>query len=158
MTRLCSFLLVWLIVTVVGAGEMPLKGPEKTILELTNVERKKQDLPPLKPNALLFKVAQAHSENMAKQGKMEHELDGQTPGQRLKAAGYAFARAHENIAAADAGISLEQLMKAWMDSKGHRENILNPQCTEIGLGRATDKEGKTFYTQVFAKPKEPGTE
>jgi len=153
MTRLLSLSLVLICLATVAAGEMVVKGPEKTILDLTNLERKKKELPPLKPNALLFKIAQAHSENMAKQGKMDHFLDGKTPGERVKEGGYVFSRAQENIAAADAGISIEELMKGWMESKGHRENILTPLCTEIGLGIAGDKEGKTYYTQVFGKPR-----
>ena len=137
----------------VRAGDVMLNEARKKILELTNKERKANELPPLKPNALLFKVAQAHSENMAKQGKMEHKLDGMTPLQRLRAAGYPYSRAYENIAAGDADVPLENLMKAWMDSKGHRDNILTDVCTEIGLGIAKDNNGQVYYTQLFGKPK-----
>ena len=135
------------------AGDMGLTPQEKKILELTNLERKKKDLPPLKTNALLFKVAQAHSENMARQGKMEHKLDGLTPLQRLRAAGYPYNKAFENIGSGDADVPLEDLVKAWMDSKGHRENILTNVCTEIGLGVARDKNGQVYYTQLFGHPK-----
>src|SRR5713101_1572450 len=61
---------------------------EQAILDATNKEREKEKLPPLKPNKTLCEVARAHSANMAKQGKMEHELDGKTPADRVKAAGY----------------------------------------------------------------------
>ena len=44
-------------------------------------------------------------------------------------------------------------MKAWMESKGHRDNILNDVCTEIGLGIAKDKDGQVYYTQLFGKPR-----
>jgi uncharacterized protein YkwD len=137
----------------VHAGGVTLSPAEMKILELTNAERKAKELPPLKPNPLLFKVAQAHSENMAKQGKMEHKLDGKTPLQRLKAAGYPYNMAFENIGAGDADVPLEDLMKAWMDSKGHRDNILNKVCSEIGIGIAKDKDGQVYYTQLFGKPK-----
>src|SRR5207249_3044988 len=53
-----------------------MSGPEKKLLDLTNAEREKEKLPALRPSPLLFKVARAHAANMAKQGKMEHELDG----------------------------------------------------------------------------------
>jgi uncharacterized protein YkwD len=141
------------ITSTIRAGEVVLTATEKKILELTNEERKKKELPPLKTNALLFKVAQAHSENMARQGKMEHKLDGMTPLQRLRAAGYPYNKAFENIGSGDADVPLEDLMKAWMDSKGHRENILNDVCTEIGLGVARDKNGQVYYTQLFGHPK-----
>jgi uncharacterized protein YkwD len=153
MTRLFPVLVASATLAAVRAGDLTLSPTDKTLLELTNAERKKKDLPPLKPNALLFKVAQAHAENMAKQGKMEHNLDGMTPLQRLQAAGYKYYRAYENIAMADANVPLETLMKAWMDSKGHRENILNDICMEIGLGVAKDKDGQVYYTQLFAKQK-----
>jgi uncharacterized protein YkwD len=137
----------------VAARAGDLNPTAKRILELTNAERKKKDLPPLQANALLCKVAQQHSENMAKQGKMEHNLDGKTPLKRLQAAGYKYYRAYENIGAGDADVPLEDLMKAWMDSKGHRENILNTVCVEIGLGIARDKDGEVYYTQLFGKQK-----
>jgi uncharacterized protein YkwD len=44
-------------------------------------------------------------------------------------------------------------MKGWMDSKGHRENILNPGFTEIGIGIARNDKGETYFTQEFAKPR-----
>jgi len=153
MMRINALLLVLGTVATLRAGDLAMSDAEKKILALTNAERKQKELPPLQPSAPLFKVAQAHSENMAKQGKMEHELDGKTPLKRLQAAGYRYARAYENIAAGDAIVPLEDLMKAWMDSKGHRENILNAVCTEIGLGIARDKNGQMYYTQLFAKPK-----
>ncbi len=135
----------------VRADDFTPTPTEAKIVELTNLERKKKELPPLLTNALLFKVAQAHSENMAKQGKMEHVLDGKKPGDRMREAGYKFARAHENIAKGDPQVPLEDLMKAWMESKGHRENILTEMCTEIGIGIAKDADGQVYYTQVFGK-------
>ena len=146
------FLLAFCIISA-SADEVPLSPAEQKILKLTNEARKEKELVALKPNALLRKVAQAHSENMAKQGKMEHNLDGKTPKQRLQAAGYAYSRFCENIAAGDANVSLEDLMKAWLASKAHRENILNADCTEIGLGIAKDENGQVYYTQLFGKPK-----
>src|SRR4051794_30665888 len=137
--RILPLVLVVLALTTVRAGDVALSAPARKILELTNAERKLKDLAPLKVNALLFKVAQAHSENMAKQGKMDHKLDGMTPLQRLRAAGYPYAKAYENIGAGDPQVPMEDLVKAWMESKGHRDNILNTICTEIGLGIARDK-------------------
>jgi uncharacterized protein YkwD len=153
MLKVLPIFLVMVAATVVWGGGVALSPAAMRILDLTNAERKLKDLPPLKPNALLGKVAQAHAENMARQGKMEHKLDGKTPLQRLKAAGYAYNMAFENIGAGDPDVPLEDLMKAWMDSKGHRDNILTNVCTEIGLGVAKDKNGQVYYTQLFGKPK-----
>jgi uncharacterized protein YkwD len=153
MSRFLPLLIVSISVAALRGGEVNLSPAPKKILELTTLERKQKELPPLKASALLFKVAQAHSENMAKQGKMEHKLDGMTPLQRVRAAGYSYSRVYENIGAGDADVPLEDLMKAWMDSKGHRDNILTDVCTEIGLGIAKDKNGQVYYTQLFGKPK-----
>lgn len=130
-----------------------LSDQEKKLLELTNAERKKAELPPLSPSPLLFRTARAHSANMAKQRKMEHDLDGMNPFQRIKAVGYRYAWAGENIAYGDSVIPMERLMKAWMDSKVHRDNILSDKFTEIGLGVVRNEQDELYYTQVFAKPR-----
>jgi uncharacterized protein YkwD len=129
-----------------------LGDDEKNLLELTNLERKKHKLPPLKASPLLCKVARAHSANMAKQGKMDHNLDGKDPYDRIKAVGYKYAVAGENLAVGD--LAQEQVMKAWMKSQVHRENILDDEFTEIGLGMAKNDKGKIYYTQVFGTPRE----
>jgi uncharacterized protein YkwD len=126
---------------------------EVKVFELTNEERKKKDIPPLKLNPALSKVARAHSENMARQGKMEHTLDDKTPFDRLREAGIKFSAAAENIAAGDR-VTHAMIMKAWMESKDHRANILEAEYSEIGVGVARDKSGQIYYTQVFAKPRD----
>jgi uncharacterized protein YkwD len=136
-----------------GKSTIPSENEQK-LLELTNQERKKKELPPLALSPLLSKVARAHSENMARQGKMEHNLDGKTPLDRLRAADYQFDRGGENIAAGDPGISMPGVIKAWMESKGHRETILQPDYTEVGVGIARDKDGQVYYTQLFARPRD----
>src|SRR4051794_29532939 len=79
-------------------SELKLSEDEKAILKLLNDEREKEKLPPLKPNAILFKVARAHSANMAKQEKMAHVLDGKKPSQRVEEAGYDYRVVGENLA------------------------------------------------------------
>src|SRR5262245_30667066 len=88
--RLAVPLLSVLVVASAFAGEpaeVKMSAQEKKLLELTNAERKKKDLPPLQPNALLAKIARAHSANMAQQQKMDHFLDGKSPADRVAAAG-----------------------------------------------------------------------
>jgi uncharacterized protein YkwD len=127
---------------------------EQTLLELLNTERVKKELPPLQPNPLLFKVARAHSANMAKQEKMEHVLDGKNPGQRVLAAGYDYGKAAENIAVSEgARPPLRVIVKGWMESKIHRDNLLDDKVTETGLGIAKNDKGEIYYTQVFARPR-----
>ena len=124
---------------------------EQKILDQANEARKEEKLPPLKPNPTLFKVARAHSANMAKQEKMDHVLDGKNPADRVKAAGYKYSDIGENIAEGE-NWPLTNVHKAWMESEHHRENILKGKFTEIGIGIARGESGKTYYTQVFGSP------
>src|SRR5262249_53773509 len=150
----------WLVLALCTAGlawatepddkDTKLSKDEQLILELTNEARAKEKLPPLKANATLLRVARAHSANMAKQQKMEHDLDGKTPAQRIEDAGYDYKSMGENIAEGDKPVSIRMIFKGWMDSPGHREHILSPKFDEIGIGIASDK-GKRYYTQVFGK-------
>jgi uncharacterized protein YkwD len=135
-----------------GRGEKPLTKDEQQFLELTNKERAKEKLPPLKINPVLTKVARAHSANMARQGKMEHNLDGKRPAQRVKESGYEYATVSENIARGEE--TPAEMMKLLMESPVHRKNILGPRFTEIGIGQFRAKDGRVYTTQVFAKPLE----
>jgi uncharacterized protein YkwD len=130
-----------------------LSAVEQKLLDLTNEARKEAGLKPLRPNATLLKLARDHSANMAKQRKLDHVLDNKTPFQRMKEAGYRYYRGGENVAIGDNRIAPAVIFGGWMKSKFHRENILNPEFTEIGIGRATNADGEMYYTQVFAKPR-----
>jgi uncharacterized protein YkwD len=136
------------------ADKLKMTDEEQQVLDLTNQARAKEKLPPLRPNALLMAAARAHSANMARQGKMEHVLDGKKPGDRVKEAGYRYSWVGENIAMTD-GDTTTAVFKGWMESKGHREHILSDHFEEIGLGIArNDKDkGEIYYTQVFASPR-----
>jgi uncharacterized protein YkwD len=125
---------------------------ERRLLELVNKERVKANLPELRPHPLLFKAARAHSANMAKQRKMEHILDGKRPSQRVEATGYDWGKVTENLITADqSDVSLEKIVKGWMDSKIHRDNILMKDVTETGLGIATNAKDEIYFTQVFTR-------
>ncbi len=127
---------------------------ERTLLDLLNKEREKEKLPPLRPQGLLFKAARGHSANMAKQEKLEHVLDGKTPGQRVLAAGYDYGKVSENIAVSDSEKApLTMIVKSWMESKTHRDNLLSDKVTETGLGIAKSEKGEVYFTQVFARPR-----
>jgi uncharacterized protein YkwD len=129
-------------------SKFEISEEEQKLVDLTNEARQKEKLPPLKPNKTLFAVARAHSANMARQNQMNHVLDGKSPGQRIKASGYAYSSFGENIAFS-MGWSLAQVMDGWMKSPGHRANILRKEYREIGIGIATNEDNKTYYTQVF---------
>jgi uncharacterized protein YkwD len=133
------------------ADETKLSKDEQRILDLTNEARAKEKLSPVKVNATLLKAARAHAANMAKQHKMEHELDNVNPAQRIEKAGYDYRSVGENIGFGEKGATVEDVFKAWMESKVHRDNILSPKYDEVGLGLATDDKGETYYAQDFGK-------
>jgi uncharacterized protein YkwD len=154
---IAAFLLLWGLNAVTAQDQKTppkweITADEKAILDLTNKARVAEKLPPLKPNAALFQAARSHTENMAKQQKMEHELDGKRVGDRAKAAGYDYKEVGENIAEGE-NVRPEDVVKGWLESKPHRENMLKPDFTEIGLGVAKDAKGHVYYTQVFGLPR-----
>lgn len=159
MSRTASILLALATILSAGSGNKKddpgtpkLTAEEEAVLAHTNAERKQADLPPLKVNAKLLGAARAHAENMSKQDKLEHVLDDTTPADRVKAAGYKYERTGENIAwnAKDA----KEVVAGWMDSKPHRENILNKDFAEIGVAVAKNAKGEPYWVQVFGKPPE----
>jgi uncharacterized protein YkwD len=134
------------------ADKTEATATEKAIVELIDAERAKEKRPPLKIHAVLTKVARAHSEHMGKTGMLEHVLDGKNPMDRVKAAGYRFALCGENIALTEGMYTPAEVVQGWMESKLHRENIMNSRFAETGLGIATNGKGETYYTQVFTTP------
>lgn len=127
------------------------------VLELTNAERTKAGFKTLKLNSKLVNAAQNHSENMAEDDFFSHTgEDGSSVSDRVQDAGYQYSRVGENIAAGQK--TAEQVVQGWMNSPGHRANILNPNFTEIGIGyefleNDTGSVNYNYYwTQVFGNP------
>lgn len=130
---------------------------EQRVFELTNQERLKAGLLPLTYDYQLETSAEIHSQDMALQDYFDHNgLDGSSPFDRIEAAGYNYSWAAENIAAGQT--TPEQVVNGWMNSPGHRANILNPNLTEIGVGYyylADDTGNQNFnhyWTQNFGTP------
>ncbi|MET9346419.1 CAP domain-containing protein [Streptomyces termitum] len=116
------------------------------VIALVNAERAKAGCGPLTANATLTRAAQGHSDDMAARDFFDHtNPDGDGPGERVTAAGYPWTTYGENIAMGQT--TPEQVMEGWMNSQGHRENILNCSFKEIGVG--VQKDGGPYWTQVF---------
>ncbi len=127
------------------------------VVELTNQERTQLGLDPLSADPLLNQAAQTHTENMAEQDFFNHTgLDGSSAGDRIEATGYEFSAWAENIAAGQQ--TPEAVVEAWMNSDGHRANILDPNLAEIGVGYYLLEEdtgsvnANHYWTQVFGTP------
>jgi uncharacterized protein YkwD len=107
--------------------------PEAQVLELTNDERAKAGCGALRMNSALTKAAEAHAADMVDQHYFSHDsLDGRSPFDRMKAAGYTGGAMAENIAVGYK--SAAAVVEGWMNSAGHRKNILNCTYTVIGIG------------------------
>ncbi|CAL9339738.1 hypothetical protein SUDANB145_00238 [Streptomyces sp. enrichment culture] len=122
-------------------------GPEAQVLALVNEERAAAGCSPLTENARLTAAADDYSDVMAASGVMSHTgPDGSTMASRVEAAGYQWSALGENIARGQA--DAEAVMDAWMNSSGHRANILNCDFEEIGIGVHTG-DGGPWWTQDF---------
>ncbi|MFJ8631942.1 sigma-70 family RNA polymerase sigma factor [Streptomyces sp. NPDC093568] len=128
----------------------PQSAPTDTIgqvVALVNKERANAGCGPLAEDALLNKAAQGHSEDMAARDFFDHtNPDGADPGQRITAAGYRWSTYGENIAMGQQ--TPESVMESWMNSPGHRANILNCSFKDIGVG-IHDGAGGPWWTQAF---------
>lgn len=135
--------------TTAKAPPSPLSADERMLVELTNRERAEAGLPPLRPESRLATAAREHSANMARQQKMDHVLDDKGPTERVRDAGYDGFGWGENIAFGQQ--TPAQAIEVWMNSPGHRANILGEQYTHIGVGIVRDRRGIPYYTQVFGR-------
>ncbi|NLY70715.1 MAG: serine protease [Clostridiales bacterium] len=124
---------------------------EQQVLELVNKERAAVGLPGLKMNADLAAVAEKKAEDMRDNNYFSHTSPTYgSPFDMMKQFGISYKAAGENIAKGQR--TPEEVMNGWMNSKGHRENILNANFTEIGVGFVTDSNGGTYWVQMFIRP------
>ena len=105
---------------------------QKKLIELTNVEREKQGLPPVAENAALDQAAALKAQNMSQENYWAHFApSGKTPWDFILGSGYKFTYAGENLA--KNFYSSDEVVSAWMASTTHRENLLNPKYQDIGI-------------------------
>lgn len=121
---------------------------EQRVVELVNIERSKAGLKPLTYDAQLSQVAKLKSEDMRDKKYFSHTSPTYgSPFDMMKQFGISYRTAGENIAAGQT--SPEQVVQAWMNSSGHRANILNGQYTQIGVGYAKGGSYGHYWTQMF---------
>ncbi|WP_025845675.1 CAP domain-containing protein [Brevibacillus agri] len=131
----------------VGEREQVNLANERQTLDLVNVSRYRYKLPPLQWNEEAAKVARAHSLDMETNDYFDHvsATTGSSPFDRLKQAKIAYSMAGENIAAGYPDAI--EAHESWMNSPGHRKNILEKDFTQLGVGVITD-----YFTQTFLTP------
>lgn len=120
------------------------------LLAAHNRERKENQRKPLKLSAKLCAAARIHASDMAKHKKLSHTgTDGSNVVDRVKRVGYVYVRAGENVA--NGQESVDEVMKTWMNSPGHRANIL-ADYTEMGAARVEDDAGANYWCVDFGIP------
>lgn len=133
---------------------------ELEIVRLTNLERTSRGLKALTVDTKIARAAYEHSNQMASQSAVignvaahNHNLWGvmlPTPSTRLEYAGFEWSSYKENIAYGYT--TAAQVVTGWMNSAGHRANILSTDITSIGVSAVKNAGGTYFFTQNFAKP------
>ncbi|MGO1370191.1 CAP domain-containing protein [Senegalia sp. (in: firmicutes)] len=123
---------------------------EDKVIELVNVERGKNGLAPLKKNWELSRVARYKSTDMRDKNYFSHTSPTYgSPFDMMKDFDIKYSTAGENIARGQR--TAQSVMDGWMNSEGHRKNILNSSFDEIGVGIAKDNNGGYYWTQMFIK-------
>jgi uncharacterized protein YkwD len=142
-----------------------LNGVQAELLRLHNEARKERDLSTFCVSGQLMSAATAHSRDMLDRDYYDHVApDGNTPEQRVRATGYSYSSMAENIhrrslsyAPEPTQKDLELVFEDWINSPGHRANVLNPDLHEIGIGATfghygTEVETSGLYTVDFGIP------
>lgn len=120
----------------------------EAVLQLVNAEREKQGLKPLTLSDKLTNIATMKSKDMADKGYFDHNSPTYgSPFQMLQDFGVHYSAAGENIAAGQR--TPEQVMQSWMNSSGHRANILNKNFDTIGIGYYEGGSYGVYWTQLF---------
>jgi uncharacterized protein YkwD len=141
-----------------GTGTGDAGGPSPSVaadlVRYTNDARTKNGLSALRSNSRLMDAARIHAAQMAANQRSDHTISGAqypTMQSRLDAVGYAYVQAAENVAWNQQ--SAQAVVTTWMNSSGHRANILDPGLTEMGAAMARSSRGEPYWIQVFGRPR-----
>lgn len=155
-------------VAVIVNGEKHTADVREAIDQLfdgTNRLRQDAGRSPLVRDPALATAAGAFAEFMARTEQYGHEADGSNPSARATKAGYDACIVAENIAyqylstGFRTGELAQSLLDAWMDSPGHRANLLSPDITELGVAIArSPRSGKYYGVQLFGRPRSQSVE
>lgn len=120
---------------------------EKAAFDLLNADRAKNGLAPLKLNSQLTKLGENYAKDMIQRNFFAHtDPDGRSPFDRMANAGISYKTAGENLAI---NTNVTTAETAFMNSSGHRANILNSGYTDVGVGVAYDSKGSAYVVQEF---------
>jgi len=121
---------------------------EQKVTELVNIERQKAGLSSLTLDTSISNVARTKSKDMAANNYFAHQSPTYgSAGDMLKQFGIKWSAWGENIASGQR--TPEAVVTAWMNSSGHRANILSTNFSKIGVGYVTNSNGTPYWTQIF---------
>jgi uncharacterized protein YkwD len=137
-----------------------LHQTELAIVEMTNAARARQKLAPVRINPTLTGAARAYGQYMARTKTFSHTADGRSAADRATAAGYAYCMISENLSSNldSRGFATRDLarqaVEGWLNSPGHRQNMLAPYATETGVAvvQVPDRNPKFVTVQLFGRP------
>ncbi|MAT06450.1 MAG: hypothetical protein CL424_15535 [Acidimicrobiaceae bacterium] len=139
-------------IQVAATPPAPASDPAAEVVERTNAVRAQHGLAPLQIHPQMMQAAQAHSNDQAAVNRMSHTgSNGSTMAVRVDATGYAWSRIAENVAAGQGTAQL--VTDAWLDSPGHRANMLNADLVHVGVAVTTSPSGTPYWTMVLATPR-----
>ncbi|MEA3398344.1 MAG: CAP domain-containing protein, partial [Patescibacteria group bacterium] len=127
---------------------------EEKIIELTNMERKKQNLPALTANQMLAKAAYEKGQDIFATQTFQHNINNNKFSVWIKNANYEYDYVGENLAIDF--MTAEGALKAWLESATHKKNILNERFNEIGVAVINgnfEGEDTILIVQIFGTPK-----
>ncbi len=161
MTLSLRFCLLLLLLNVANAQVFPASYTyipadarlERDLLDLTNGERRRAGRSTLLPDEALALAARHHAREMRDLNFFSHSSptpDNATLGKRVARAGSAALSVGENLALVGAQETAQRSVQGWMESPGHRRNLLEPSFTHVGFGAARDVSGRVFVAQVLA--------
>lgn len=133
---------------------------ETAVIELTNSYRRDHQLGQVKPSSALTATARAYAAFLAKNNAFSHTADNRDVGERASTSGYQWCSIGENLAmnldsrGFETRALAQQTVEGWINSPPHKENLLGPYYTEIGVGvvQVPDKNPKFVTVQVFGRP------
>lgn len=132
----------------------PPSSVASDVVRYTNEQRVRNGLPAFVASPRLMEAARLHAEQMAQYQRMDHTIGAAkypTLQSRLDAVGYVYQNAAENVAWNSP--TAQGVVTGWMNSPGHRANILNRGLTEIGTAMARSAKGEPYWIQVFGTPR-----
>jgi uncharacterized protein YkwD len=138
---------------VAGRALRDIKSLEEQCLDEVNRVRKAHNLMPLQLSEELLEVARSYSRRMAEEGFFDHyDPDGRTVRERVTRANIRWHVVGENLAYSNGYINpVAASMSGWMDSPGHRRNILDPEWRETAIGAWVSDNGTVYFTEIFLR-------